>query len=105
MAWDFQGKEKSSGWENQEMLRGGDSIWTMDNNIFFFSLKTHLLSADCVADAELGTGHSEIKHDPCSYKEHSILRCLKQWLFQIFSSCSSFNGFSFLKEVKVLFFN
>ena len=37
MAWDFQGKEKSSGWENQEMLKGGDSIWTMDNNIFFFT--------------------------------------------------------------------
>lgn len=36
MSWDFQGKEKST-WENQEMLKGGDNIWTMDNKIFFHS--------------------------------------------------------------------
>ena len=35
MAWDFQEKEKSSGWENQEMLQEGGSIWTMDNKIHF----------------------------------------------------------------------
>lgn len=67
MSWDFQGKEKST-WENQEMLKGGDNIWTMDNKIFFFIQDTFI---ECLllADAELGIGHSKIKHDPCSCKE------------------------------------